>query len=132
MTTEDAASKVNMARLVTRIVIFGALGVLLVLAAIEYQQKNSALQSYNNLRDHQDSVFKEDGEVKWSDVESQLTGRYEITDEELDSSSFQYRSKKQIKWSGTFRSYSVFCYLGLGDDPVVMDFNASWEVPAEE
>lgn len=121
------------ARLVTRIVIFGVLGVLLVLALLDNQKKNAAIDSYNAITAKYDERMKNNEELRWSEVEEMAQGSPNFLDADLGSAASRARSRKTIMWDGIFKDHSVDILLGLGgDDPFVQEMSASWEVPAEE
>ena len=131
--SEKKSSGQSTARLVTRIVIFGTLGVLLVLAFLDNQKKNNAIESYNALTAKYDERMEDNDELRWSEVEGLMKGGPAIEDAELGAAATRARSRKTITWNGIFKDHSVDVLLGLGgDDPFVQEMSASWEVPAEE
>jgi hypothetical protein len=103
---------------IVRGLVFGGLGVLLVLAFLDYQQRQNASKTILNFDDHFES--NEFGELKRSDAEKLIAGSPEssVADSQGRHGSFQVET---LTWKGMFRESQVLLYLGLPmDDPTVV------------
>ena len=118
--------KTGPATLIIRIVVFGTLGVLLVLALIDNRAKNAAQTSYNNLTDAIDEAGEAD--LHEADLEKYITGKPTRTKTPLEGSP-RAISVVTLKWSGIFREFWIKVYLGLpADNPTINgdDVEYSW------
>ena len=100
-------------------VVFGVLGVLLVLALLEFQTKTAATGTAAAWR----------AAMKAKPVDAELTksefgqvvvqGRPTMVSGPAEANSYSAKTVETYTWSGVFRQYVVKVYIGLGTDPSI-------------
>lgn len=134
-TQEDAPSAKpkqggSTVRLVVRIVVGGALIVLLVLAVFDNRQKSAAEGTFKLWDDKLHEIVETGKDMRKSDVEVLIQGNPATKSGKPGKEHRFARSMTTYTWSGPFRDYSVTIYYGLGaDDPIVEEIDSSWESP---
>jgi hypothetical protein len=109
--------------LITRIVVFGALAVLLVLAGLDYRAKNSAQATADAFR----KAIDDNPEVEI--LKSQLTPLIQgspavsAADPSASGSKVVGVTGEAFTWKGILRNYTVYVGYGTGDDPSVENIN---------
>jgi len=123
----------NTGRTVARVVIYGALLVLLVLAGLDFRQKRAAESSFKSWDDKFHEILETGKDMRQSDVVSLTQGNPNTISGRPGKEHRFSRSMTKYTWKGVFREYSVTVYYGLGaDDPIVEEIVSSWTgEPAE-
>lgn len=104
---------------IIRGVVFGVLGVLLILALLDFQAKQAATGMAAAWRD---AVHKqgETSDLRKSEFDKiPLKGNPSITSAKADANSYAAVTVNTYTWKGTFRSYVVKVYVGMGNDPAI-------------
>jgi len=111
------------ATLITRIVVFGALGVLLVLAGLDYRAKKSAQATADAFRKAIDE--NTEGEILKSQLKPLIQGSPTVSaaDPSATGSKVVGVTGEAYTWKGILRNYTVYVGYGTGDDPSVENIN---------
>lgn len=118
MSEKKAKSKSGTGTLIVRLIVFGGLGVLLVLAFLDFQQRKNAERTLQNIEDKFES--DEFGDIRRSHLKELIVGAPEssVAESRGEFSSIQIET---LTWQGPFRRSRVVLYLALPkDDPSVM------------
>jgi hypothetical protein len=108
-------------------VVFGVLGVLLLLALLDYRAKQAAGSTAEGWRSALKSV-DESGDLLKSQLEKlPLHGSPTVVNTQAAARSFNNVSSSTYTWKGTFRSYVVKVTYGMGNDPTVEDIKGPGE-----
>jgi hypothetical protein len=104
---------------VVRGVVFGVLGILLILALLDFRAKQSATSTAEAWR----SALRAKGETsdltKSEFSQIAVKGGPEITSAKAGPNGMLAVTVDTYVWKGTFRTYTVKVYFGLGNDPTV-------------
>lgn len=104
---------------IIRGVVFGALAVLLVLALLDFQAKQAATGMATVWRD---AVQKqgETSDLRKSEFDKiPLRGNPSTSSAKAEANSYAAVTVNTYTWKGTFRSYIVKVYVGMGSDPAI-------------
>ena len=114
---ETKKGKSSSTTLIVRILIFGGLGVLLVLAILDYRMKHSAQSTADAIQGAMKAKPVTD-DLKMSEVPALILGSPVIESAPL-SESADAGSRQTMTWNGIFRTYRVNLVYTPGDDPIV-------------
>jgi hypothetical protein len=114
---EKKKGKSSSATLIVRILIFGGLAVLLVLALLDYRMKHSAQGTAAAIQSAMKAKPVTD-DLKLSEVPALIVGSPVIESAPL-SESPDAGSRQTMTWKGIFRTYRVNLDYTGGDDPIV-------------
>ncbi|MEO1999201.1 MAG: hypothetical protein ABGZ17_28485 [Planctomycetaceae bacterium] len=119
----------SMGRLVTRIIIYSGLLVALVLALLDFRQKQFAEASFKSWDDKFHEIVETGKDMRRSNVELLKQGNPTAISGKPGKEHRFARSMTKYIWKGPFREYSVTVYYGLGaDDPIVEEIVSSWSL----
>jgi hypothetical protein len=104
---------------IIRGVVFGILGLLLILALLDFQAKQAATSTAEAWK----AAIRAQGEhedlTKSAFEKVPVRGRPTVVSGDAGPNSFAARTLNTFTWKGTFRTYTVKVYFGLGNDPPV-------------
>lgn len=111
------------ATLITRIVVFGALALLLVLALLDFNAKKSAQGTADAFRNAIDG--NPEGEILKSQLQPLIQGSPAVSaaDPQAVGSKVVGVTGEAFTWKGILRNYTVYVGYGTGDDPSVENIN---------
>ncbi len=104
---------------IIRGVVFGVLGLLLILAVLDFQAKQAATGTAAAWRG---AVQKQDetSDLRKSEFDKiPLQGNPSTTSAKAEANSYAAVTVNTYTWKGTFRSYVVKVYVGMGNDPSI-------------
>lgn len=104
---------------IIRGVVFGVLGVALVLALLDFQAKQAATGTASAWRA---ALQKQDetSDLRKSDFDKiPIQGKPSTTSAKAEANSYAAVTVDTYVWKGTFRSYVVKVYAGMGNDPAI-------------
>lgn len=104
---------------IIRGVVFGILGVLLVLALLEFQAKTAATGIAQSWRDALKAKDEKEDLRKSEFDKIPLKGSPTVTTAKAEQNSYAAVSVNTYVWKGAFRTYTVKVYIGLGEDPAI-------------
>ena len=104
---------------IIRGVVFGILGVLLILALLDFQTKQAATRTAEAWRAARRSV-PEHADLRLSEFKKvAVRGRPAFVSGPAGANSFAAKTLDTYTWRGIFRTYTVKVYIGLGKDPAI-------------
>ena len=105
-------------------IVFGVLGVLLILALLDFRAKQAATGTADAWR----AALKakdESGDLSKSEFDKiPIQGSPTVVNAQAAVKSFKAVSFRTYTWNGTFRSYVVKVTFGMGNDPSVEEIDA--------
>lgn len=104
---------------IIRGVVFGVLGVLLVLALLDFQAKQAATGMAATWRD---ALEKQDEttDLRKSEFDKiPVKGNPATTSAKAEANSYAAVTVNTYAWKGIFRTYVVKAYIGMGNDPSI-------------
>ena len=100
-------------------VVFGVLGILLVLALLDFQAKQAATATAEAWRGALRSKGENSDLAKSEFSKIPMRGNPSVTADKAGPNPFGAATIETFVWKGTFRSYTVKVYFGLAKDPPV-------------
>jgi hypothetical protein len=104
---------------ISRGVIFGTLGILLILAVMDFQAKQAATGTAEAWRNALRSKTENADLTKSEFDKIAVRGRPTVSSEKAGHNAFAAVTMDTYVWKGTFNTYTVKVYFGLGTDPPV-------------
>jgi len=104
---------------IIRGVVFGVLGLLLILALLDFQAKQAATGTATTWRE---AIEKKDetSDLHKSEFEKiPVKGSPSMTSAKAEANSYAAITVNTYTWKGTLRSYVVKVYIGMGSDPSI-------------
>ncbi|MBX3444143.1 MAG: hypothetical protein KF774_17200 [Planctomyces sp.] len=130
---KKSAKNGSQATLITRIVVFGILGVLLILALLDFRKKQGAQTSATKIREHLAAKERTSEDMLKSELTALLTGSPAVSS--ISPSSVAAlglaAAAERLDWKGPFRTYTIFVGYGAGENPPVEVIEGPGE-PADE
>lgn len=104
---------------IIRGVVFGTLGILLVVALLDFQAKQAATKTSEAWRAALTSVGEHQDLSKSKFDQIPIQGKPVVTTDKAGPNPFSAVSVNTYVWKGTFRTYTVKVYFGMGKDAPV-------------
>lgn len=104
---------------ILRAVVFGALAVLLILAFLDFQAKQAATNTADAWRTAMNSKSEEEDFRKSEFSRIPMQGNPQLASNPAGQNAFAAQTIDTYTWSGTFRSYVVKVFVGMGVDPAI-------------
>lgn len=104
---------------IIRGVIFGGLAILLVVALLDFQAKSAATGAAQAWRDALKAKDEKQDLRKSEFDRIPVKGSPAVTTARAEQNSYAAVSVTTYVWKGTFRTYTVKVFIGLGEDPAI-------------
>ena len=104
---------------IIRGVIFGTLGILLIMALLDFMAKQSATKTSEAWRAAMTAVSEHEDLTKSKFDLVPIQGSPGVTTEKAPANPYAALTVSTYTWRGTFRSYTVKVYFGMGKDASV-------------
>lgn len=104
---------------IIRGVVFGILGILLVVALLDFQAKQAATKTSEAWRAALASVSEHQDLSKSKFEQIPIQGKPAVTTDKAGPNPFAAISVNTYVWKGTLRTYTVKVYFGMGKDAPV-------------
>ncbi len=112
---------------IIRGVVFGTLGILLIVALLDFQAKQAATKTSAAWRAAMSSVDEHKDLTKSQFDQVLIQGKPVVTTEKAGPNAFAAVSVNTYVWNGTFRTYTVKVYFGMGKDATVEEIQGPGE-----